>query len=61
MIREIRKIKSITKQKYIRMLIEREHIHKYVRNGYVAYDPKEVSEFKKTVKLGRPIKIKEGE
>lgn len=57
MIKEIRLLKNIAKEKYIRGLQYREKIKTYVNSqGYVCYDTEELKAFQKSNKKGRPIK-----
>ena len=60
MIIELRTIdkENHSKAVYIRTLIDRKKINKYVsERGYVAYDPQELEEYKKNVRVGRPVKL----
>lgn len=60
MIKELRVLDKVDHSKavYIRTLIERKRIKKYVsEKGYVAYDTEELKKYQKNVKIGRPIKL----
>jgi len=64
MIKEIRKIAktNMSKAKYIRSLIDRNLIARHIsERGYVCYDTEEYKNYRKTARIGRPIKIKGGE
>ena len=54
---ETRTIKDKSFASYVRMLIARGIITKHIKNNHVAYDPKEVEEYRKHATIGRPIKI----
>lgn len=60
MIKELRVLDKTNHSKavYIRTLIERKKINKYIsEKGYVAYDTEELKNYQKNVKIGRPVKI----
>lgn len=64
MIRELRKLAKTNRAKanYIRALQNRGVLEKIVNeNGYACYDTEELKHRQKTVKWGRPVKIKKGE
>ncbi len=54
MIREVRKVKDKSKGKHIRILINKGVLTGYKKNGFVAYDTFEYSDYKKNTKRGRP-------
>lgn len=60
MLREIRKMKSQGKAKWIRALQWRGKLS-VLKNeqGYLCYDPEELRNYQKNTKRGRPPKIKE--
>lgn len=53
---ELRSMEDKKEASAIRSLMSKGFITKYVLNGYAAYDPKELETYRKTRKLGRPIK-----
>ena len=57
MLREIRKIKTLNKRKYIYILQYRKFIKRYINEkGYVCYDAEEYKQWHKQAKIGRPPK-----
>ena len=63
MLMELRKVAKRNKKKaaYIRQMQYRGLIRKYINEkGYVCYDVDEYKQFRKTRKMGRPIKGEEG-
>ena len=64
MIRELRKLAKTNRAKanYIRALQNRGVLPKHTNElGYACYDTEELKHYKKTVKWGRPMKLKEEE
>lgn len=64
MIRELRKLAKTNRAKanHIRNLQNRGVLTKIVNeDGYACYDTEELKHRQKTVKWGRPVKIKKGE
>lgn len=58
MVKQLSKMRDRSKANYIRMLQNHGKIKKIIgENGYLYYDTEELEKYKKTVKLGRPIKI----
>lgn len=59
MIKEVRRIKDLRKQRRIYGLMYRHKLKKYAHNGRVAYDTDELRAYDKTAQRGRPIKFDE--
>lgn len=58
MLKEIRKIRSKEKRNKIWNAIARKRINKYINlKGYVCYDSKELENYLKSAKRGRPAKM----
>lgn len=59
LLREVRRIREMPKQKYIYFLLNNNKIPKHINSkGYVCYSIEELKNFQKTHRRGRPPKIK---
>lgn len=58
MLKEIRKMESVGKANYIRLLQNRGKIGKHISpKGYLCYDTEELKAFQKSNRRGRPAKL----
>lgn len=61
-LKEIRKIQDRNKKIYLHSLVSKGKLKQYTNEkGYVCYDADEYKEYKKHVRVGRPLKNQKGE